>query len=387
MAKLNETPRGERLHIGIFGKTNAGKSTLINAISGFDTALVSQTPGTTTDPVYKSIEMGEAGPAVLIDTPGIEDSSELGKLREGRMNAVADKTDIAVIVIDAQDSDTQPENALIERFKKQETPYIVVANEFNGASSPTFEYDIKTDIKNGNVRALKELIIKTAPKEKEASLTDGLVESGDVVILVMPQDESAPKGRLILPQVRVIRDLLDKNAVPVCVQLQELRTALANLKNKPKLVITDSQVFDKVNDEIDKSIPLTSFSMLLAKEKGDIKTYFEGARAIEKLQDGDRVLIAESCTHHVKKGDIASQKLPDWIRQYTGKNIGFEVAPGAGFPEDLTGYALIIQCGGCMANKRAINSRISKAKKAGVPITNFGVAIAFLKGILERVTI
>lgn len=388
MANLQETPRAERLHIGIFGKTNAGKSTLINALSGFDAALVSGTPGTTTDPVYKSIEMGEAGPSVLIDTPGIEDASELGGLRERKMNEVAQKTDIAVIVINSADKDAQPERGLIERFEAQQTPYIVVANDFGQGGSPDFKYDIKLNIKEKeNIDALKELIIKAAPKEKEQSLTEGLADSGDIVILVMPQDESAPKGRLILPQVRVLRDLLDKNAVPICVQPEELETALSNLKNKPKLIITDSQAFARVNAIVDEDIPLTSFSMLLAKEKGDIEKYFEGARAITKLKDGDRVLIAESCTHHVQKGDIASQKLPNWIRERTGRDIAFEVASGAGFPDDLSDYSLVIQCGGCMANKRAINARIDAAQKAGVPITNFGVAIAYLKGILDRVCI
>lgn len=388
MAGLTETPRSERLHIGIFGKTNAGKSTLINALSGFDAALVSDTPGTTTDPVYKSIEMGEAGPSVLIDTPGIEDESVLGELREKRMSEVAAKTDVAVIVINAADKDAAPEKRLAERFAAQKTPFIIVANDFGKKTVPAFKYDLKIDIKNKeNVDALKEMIIKSSPKEAEQSLTEGLTESGDIVVLVMPQDESAPKGRLILPQVRVIRDLLDKNAVPVCVQPDELKTALAGLKIKPKLVITDSQVFDFVDRTIDKDIPLTSFSLLLAKEKGDIKKYLEGAKSINGLKDGDKVLIAESCTHHVQKGDIASQKLPAWIKKYTGKELKFETVSGAGFPEDLSAYSLIVQCGGCMANKRSVNARISAAEQSGVPITNFGAAIAFLKGISDRVVI
>lgn len=388
MAGLNETPRSERLHIGIFGKTNSGKSTLINALSGFDAALVSDTPGTTTDPVYKSIEMGEAGPSVLIDTPGLEDNSGLGKLREAKMREVAEKTDVAVIVVNAEDKDISSENALIKSFKAQGTPFIVAANQFNGAHSPEFGCDLKIDIKNKNgIEALKELIIKAAPKEKEVSLTEVLAESGDVVILVMPQDESAPKGRLIMPQVRVLRDLLDKNAVPVCVQPKELKNALMQLKEPPKLVITDSQVFGEVDGIINKNIPLTSFSMLLAKEKGDIKKYFKGVQAISKLKDGDKVLIAENCTHHVQKGDIASQKIPGWIKDYTGKDVHFETASGASLPEDLSEYSLIIQCGGCMANKRAIISRIKAAEDAGVPITNFGVSIAFMKGILNRVSI
>ncbi len=388
MAELNETPRADRLHIAFFGKTNAGKSSAINKIVGHDIALVSEVAGTTTDPVYKSMELLPLGPVVFIDTAGLDDETELGEARVKKTREVMDKADIAVIVVRSDDTNTSLEQRYIEEFKTRKTPVVVAYNKFGGtlenSLSGTDSVDINALTGEG-IEDLKKHIVDNAEGFESFSLTGDIVSAGDVVVLVMPQDIQAPKGRLILPQVQVLRDLLDNGCEVVCVKTEGLLHMLAELKSPPSLVITDSQVFKYVNDSIDKSIRLTSFSMLMAKYKGDLNEFVRGARAIAKLKPGDKVLIAESCTHHAQKGDIAREKLPAWLENYAGGRLQFGGSSGHGFPDDIADYKLIVHCGGCMVNRKNMLSKIERAKQAEVPITNFGVAIAFLNNMLDRV--
>ncbi len=390
MSGLNETPRANRLHIAFFGKTNAGKSSVINAITGQDIALVSSVAGTTTDPVYKAMELLPVGPVVFIDTAGLDDNTELGRERIKKTDEVIDKTDIAVFVIRHGDTALDVEHDYMRRLEARNTPMLVAYNIFEGKEAreavPVGERSVVINAKTGEgIDRLKRLIIDNASQDAERSLTGDMVSAGDVVVLVMPQDIQAPKGRLILPQVQVTRDLLDNGCRVVSVKTEDLAPMLAELRHPPKLVITDSQIFQYVNEHLSAEIALTSFSMLMAKNKGDIEAFVKGARSIAALKPGDRVLIAESCTHHAQKGDIAREKLPNWLNKYVGGDLIFENTAGYGFPEDIEKYKLIVHCGGCMINRKNMLSKIEQAKKAGVPITNFGVAIAFLNAMLDRV--
>ncbi len=391
MSGLDETPRANRLHIAFFGKTNAGKSSTINAITGQKIALVSDVAGTTTDPVYKSMELLPVGPVVFIDTAGLDDRTALGRARIEKTDEVVDKADIAVFVIDSTEQNTAPEQEYMKRFRAKKTPVIVAYNVFDGnearAAAPAGEHSVVINAKTGQgIDALKEMIVRSVTDYELPSIVGDLAKEGDVVMLVMPQDIQAPKGRLILPQVQVTRDLLDKGCLVISVKTEDMVPMLEELKNPPRLVITDSQVFKYVNEHLDKTIPLTSFSMLMARYKGDIEEFVKGARAIADLKPGDKVLIAESCTHHALKGDIAREKLPNWLNKYAGGELVFENTAGHGFPNDLDEYKLIVHCGGCMVNRKNMLSKIEHAKNAGVPITNFGVAIAFLNGMLSRVS-
>ncbi|MEG1990882.1 MAG: [FeFe] hydrogenase H-cluster maturation GTPase HydF [Christensenella sp.] len=391
MSKLDETSRADRLHIAFFGKTNAGKSSVINAITGQEIALVSSVAGTTTDPVYKAMEILPIGPVVFIDTAGLEDKTELASARIKKTDEVADKTDIAVFVINSEDREIVAEQRYMARFKQRNTPVIIAYNVFDvenaAVVAPIGENSVVINAKTGEgIEAFKKLITEQITGDESVSIVGGLAQKGDVVLLVMPQDISAPKGRLILPQVQIIRDLLDNDCRVISVKTEDMVSMLEELKHPPKLVITDSQVFAYVNEHLDKTVPLTSFSMLMAKCKGNIDEFVAGARTIADLRAGDRVLIAESCTHHKQKGDIARDKLPSWLNEYVGGELEFKNIAGHAFPDDVADYKLILHCGGCMVNRKNMLSKLERAKEAGVPITNFGVAIAFLKGMLARVS-
>lgn len=390
VSNLDETPRANRVHIAFFGKTNAGKSSIINAITGQDIALVSSVAGTTTDPVYKAMELLPIGPVVFIDTAGLDDKTELSGARLKKTREVADKTDVAVIVVRMGDSELALERRYMKLFEKKGIPYIVAYNVFLGdgaLSAAGIGNAVVLNAKTGDgIDELKQAIVSNVTDYELPSIVGELAHKGDVVMLVMPQDTGAPKGRLILPQVQVTRDLLDKGCRVVCVKTEDMASMLKELKHSPKLVITDSQVFAYVNERLDKTVPLTSFSMLMARYKGDIEEFVKGARAIADLKPGDKVLIAESCTHHTQKGDIAREKLPVWLNEYAGGELDIKNVAGQDFPEDIGEYKLIVQCGGCMVNRRNMLSKISLAKEANIPITNFGVAIAFLKGMLSRVS-
>ena len=391
MSNLDETPRANRLHIAFFGKTNAGKSSTINAITGQEIALVSDVAGTTTDPVYKAMELLPVGPVVFIDTAGLNDRTALGRARIGKTDEVVDKADIAVFIINSADHDLVPEQEYMARFRAKKTPVIIAYNEFgnDGAKSTVTAGDnaVVINAKTGQgIDALKEMIVRNATDYELPSIVGNLAQKGDVVLLVMPQDIQAPKGRLILPQVQVTRDLLDKGCRVISVKTEDMIPMLRELKNPPRLVITDSQVFKFVNEHLDKTIPLTSFSMLMARYKGDIEEFVKGARTIADLKPGDKVLIAESCTHHAMKGDIAREKLPGWLNEYAGGELIVENTAGHGFPDNLAEYKLIVHCGGCMINRKNMLSKVERARSKGVAITNFGVAIAFLNGMLSRVS-
>ena len=357
----------DRLHIAFFGATNSGKSTLVNAICGQEVSLVSAVPGTTTDPVRKLAELPGLGPCVLIDTAGLDDTGVLGPERERRTRAILDETDIAVLLSVPGSPSPSFSGLSRESLSAAGIPYV-------------------TYTRGESVESLLERIAAVAPREEEHFLTGSLVKAGDTVILVMPQDSEAPKGRLILPQVQVLRELLDRGCVPHCCTPASLSAALSGLAGLPDLVITDSQVFKAVNDAIPAACPLTSFSVLLAAAKGDIHAFVEGARAIDKLKPGSRVLIAEACTHVPDTEDIGRVKIPALLRKRVGA-IQVDIAAGNDFPEDLSPYSLIIHCGACVANARIVRSRIRKALLAGIPITNYGISIAFLQGILDRISL
>ncbi len=391
MAALNDTPRANRVHIAFFGKTNAGKSSTVNAITGGGAALVSDIAGTTADPVYKAMELPQAGPVVLVDTAGLDDETALGRARIQKTEEAAEKTDIAVMVIRADDADTRICRRYAALLEKQGVPVLTAYNVFGETVPEAAVADPKAVVfsaRTGEVLdVLINRIIAHVPDAGEPALMRGVAQEGDVVLLVMPQDGGAPKGRLILPQAQAVRGLLDNGCIAVCVKPEELAAALQKLKGPPALVITDSQVFAAVDAQLDPAVPLTSFSILMARQKGDIKTFVEGARAIAALKPGDKVLLMESCAHHAQKGDIAREKLPGWLDGYAGGGLRYTVRAGQGFPADLREYKLVVHCGACMGNRREMLSKIAAAKEAGVPITNFGVAIAFLNGILERVTV
>ena len=388
--ELNKTNSGNRIHIGFFGRVNSGKSSLINAFADRDISIVSSKEGTTTDPVYKSMEIKSLGPCLLMDTPGIIDNTELAEKRLKRTEDVILKTDIAVIVI--SDTETKDEKILIKNFK--DTPIIVVINKIDILSCSEIK-KIKDDFKNYSiveVSALKKLgldlfleeLLKFKPK-KEEKLFDGMVKEKDLVLLVIPQDIAAPKNRLILPQVQSIRELLDKNSIVTMVKLEELSDVLLLLNKNPDLIVADSSVFLEVYEKKPKDVKLTSFSILFAKLKGDIEEYVSGASAIKNLKEDSKILIAECCTHAPAEEDIGRMKIPNMIRKKFGENIKVDVSSGAAFPDNISDYDLIIQCGGCMLNSKNIKNRIKIAKEKSIPITNYGIAIAYFKGILDKI--
>lgn len=383
---LNNTPLSERIHIGIFGRRNAGKSSVINAMTGQNLAIVSDVAGTTTDPVQKAMELLPLGPVVMIDTPGLDDVGELGKMRVGKAYQVLQKTDIAVIVIDASVGETAEDAAILAEIQKRSIPYIIVKNKADLTQKQDGENEIFVSAKTGeNISVLKERIAALAPKgEKERRIIGDLLEPNDFVMLVVPIDSAAPKGRLILPQQQTIRDILEAGAVSIVTRDFELAETLAALGKCPKLVITDSQIFGKVSKIVPEDIPLTSFSILMARYKGNLEQNVKGARALEQLKNGDTVLISEGCTHHRQCEDIGTVKLPRWIREYTGKELQFQFTSGGTFPADLSPYALIVHCGGCMLNEKEMQHRLSIAKEQGAKMTNYGICIAYIHGILER---
>ena len=391
---LNSTPNGERVHIGIFGKRNAGKSSLINAITAQKLSIVSDTAGTTTDPVSKAMEILPLGPVLLTDTPGFDDEGDLGQLRVIKSYEVLRNVDIAVFVISVSDGISAEEDIFIEEIKKRNLPYIICINKIDIATKTDFScYYEKYGTDNvmsvssitlEGINELKEKLASIYNTSNNRKIISDLVGKGDVAVLVVPIDESAPKGRLILPQQQVIRDLLDVGATALVTKETELEDTLSKLKEKPKVVITDSQAFKFVSEIVPEDIYLTSFSILMARYKGDLDWQVSGVKTIDSLNNGDVVLISEGCTHHRQCGDIGSVKLPRWIKQYTGKEISFEFTSGKEFPDDLSKYKMIIHCGGCTLNEKEMKYRINKAKEEGIPITNYGVAISYMNGILER---
>lgn len=385
---LNDTPSGERIHIGFFGKRNVGKSSLVNAVTGQDLAVVSDTKGTTTDPVSKAMELLPLGPVVVTDTPGFDDEGALGEKRVKKTRQTLNRTDVAVLVADANEPLAECETELIAMFKRKEIPYIIAWNKSDllAGLPEAKENEIYVSAAKGtNIYELKELIGRTENNEEEKfRLAADLVRPGGLAVLVIPIDKAAPKGRLILPQQQVIRDLLDAGAVSACVRETELKDFLSTLAVPPEIVITDSQVFERVNAEVPPEIPLTSFSILMARRKGFLNSSVRGVCSIDDLKDGDTVLIAEGCTHHRQCDDIGTVKLPRWLRQYTGADLNIETCSGRDFPEDLSKYKLILHCGGCMLNAREVRYRMKYAEDMGVPITNYGVAISYMQGILDR---
>ncbi len=394
---MQETPKANRLHIAIFGRRNAGKSSLINAITGQDIALVSKIAGTTTDPVYKAMELLPLGPVVLIDTAGLDDIGEIGELRIKKTKEVMDKTDLAILLFSADSSDYSLEKEWLSDLKERKIPVIGVINKIDesGSSFQSVDIDALFDIpfvrvsakERTNIGKLKEAIQTYSPLDFERETIVGdIIKPKDIVILVAPQDIQAPKGRLILPQVQILRDLLDNDTLALTVKLTELGDMLSALVRKPDLVITDSQVFNKVNSILPSEIPLTSFSILMARYKGDLEILVKGAKAINTLKPGDKILIAEACTHHALQGDIGREKLPVWLSKKAGGDLDIKVVAGVDFPEDLSGYKLILHCGGCMFNRKQFLTRLIRATEQNVPITNYGTAIAELNGILDRTT-
>ena len=388
---LNNTPSSERIHIGIFGKRNAGKSSLINAITGQNLAVVSDVAGTTTDPVSKAMELLPLGPVLFIDTPGLDDVGELGEMRVAKSYQAMNKTDIALLAVDSTNGFGNDELTVIKRLNEKNIPFIIVitkSDKANKVDIPT-EYKEKTisvSSKTGeNINELKELIAKLRPTgENPNRIVADLLQPNDFVVLVVPIDSAAPKGRLILPQQQTIRDILDSSAVSIVTRDTELEATLKNLGQSPKLVITDSQAFGKVSKIVPENIPLTSFSILFARYKGNLQTVVNGAKALETLIDGDKILISEGCTHHRQCEDIGTVKLPKWIEEYTGKKFDFKFTSGTEFPEDLSPYKLIIHCGACTLNEREMKYRQQCAIDQNIPITNYGILISYIQGILMR---
>lgn len=385
---LNSTPSADRVHIGIFGRRNAGKSSIINAITGQNLAIVSDTKGTTTDPVLKAMELLPLGPVVLIDTPGLDDEGALGKLRIEKAYQVLNKTDIALLVVDSSVGMTEEDEKILAKIRDKNIPYLVVYNKCDilPKMNSTTDYAISVSASAGtHIHELKERIAALAPQSTDSPpIVRDLLKPNDFVILVVPIDASAPKGRLILPQQQTIRDILEAGAISIVVKDSELKETLTALGKNPALVITDSQAFKEVSKVVPETIPLTSFSILFARHKGDLDTVANGAHAIEKLKDGDRILISEGCTHHRQCEDIGTVKIPRLLTKYTGKDLHFSFTSGVEFPSDLSKYQLIIHCGGCTLNEREMKYRLRCAKDQEVPITNYGTAIAHMNGILKR---
>ena len=395
MASMNETPSGERVHIGFFGRRNAGKSSVVNAVTGQDLAVVSDVRGTTTDPVSKAMEILPLGPVVVIDTPGFDDEGSLGELRVKKTRQILGKTDIAVLVVDSTERMQACDMDLVRLFEDAKIPYILVLNKTDLASEDAAAFGViggtspsaivKTSALTGEgIHELKEKLASLKPSNEEGMLISDKINPGDLIILVVPIDKAAPKGRLILPQQQVIRDILDSGATALVLRESELEEALSKLGRKPDLVVTDSQVFEEVDKLVPSDVPLTSFSILMARYKGFLDSAIRGIAAIDGLKDGDEVLIAEGCTHHRQCGDIGTVKIPAWLEKYTGKTFVYETTSGAGFPEDLSEYGLIIHCGGCMLNEREVLRRAKESNAQGVAITNYGILIAHVHGILKR---
>ncbi len=384
---LNNTPSGERIHIGFFGRRNAGKSSLVNAVTGQELSVVSDVKGTTTDPVYKAMELLPLGAVEIIDTPGYDDEGMLGELRVKKTRQILAKTDIAVLVVDISAGMGECENELVQLFKEREIPCIIAYNKADLSDREiNSDNEITVSARNKkNIHELKEKIAALAEKcGNERRIIGDLLNAGDMVVLVTPIDESAPKGRMILPQVQTLRDILDADAIAVFSKPEQLAQTLKKLSAPPKMVVTDSQVFGRVNEIVPEDVPLTSFSILMARYKGFLDTAVKGAAAIDSLKDGDKILISEGCTHHRQCGDIGSVKLPNMLKKHTGKNFEIVLSSGRDFPEDLTEYALVIHCGGCMLNEKEVAYRRKLAEMQGVPFTNYGTALAKFSGILER---
>lgn len=404
---MNQTPASERVHIGFFGRRNAGKSSVMNAVTGQDIAVVSDVRGTTTDPVYKSMELLPLGPVVMMDTPGIDDEGELGALRVRKSYQVLNKTDVAVLIVDGSTGVTPEDMALLRRIREKKIPYVIAVNKKELAEPDILSRTVEElraegdDSRAGQagsphviavsaatgegINDLKERIASAAETEEpERYIVRDLLEPSDMAVLVVPIDKAAPKGRLILPQQQTIRDILEADAVSVVVKETELKHVLGRFKEKPKMVITDSQAFEKVAADTPEDILLTSFSILFARYKGDLAAVVKGVTALDTVKDGDIILISEGCTHHRQCDDIGTVKLPRWIREYTGKDIHIETTSGTEFPDDLTKYKMIVHCGGCMLNEREMKYRLKCAGDQGVPMTNYGITIAYMKGILKR---
>ena len=398
---MNQTPVSERVHIGFFGRRNAGKSSIINKVTGQELSVVSEVKGTTTDPVFKSMELPPMGPVVMMDTPGIDDGGGLGELRVKKSLQVLGKADVAVLVADLLEGIGEPEERLVKQFRDRGIPYLIVYNKADlketgavpecgahtGAIGPDADKApaLYVSAKTGEgIHELKEAIAQFSPKEEGRRLVGDLLAPGDQAVLVVPIDKAAPKGRLILPQQQAVRDILEAGAVAVVARDWGLPEALGCLKEKPRIVITDSQVFGQVAKDTPKEVPLTSFSILFARYKGSLEQAVEGAKRLDSLEDGDRVLMAEGCTHHRQCDDIGTVKLPRWIREYTRKNLDFAHVSGTEFPEDLSSYQLVVHCGGCMLNRKEMEGRLRRAAGQQVAMTNYGILIAKMKGILER---
>lgn len=385
---LNDTPSAERIHIGFFGCRNAGKSSVVNAVTGQDLAVVSDTPGTTTDPVTKAMELLPLGPVMIIDTPGFDDKGSLGELRIKRTKRILNRTDIAILVVDSTVGLNQTDRQLIQIFREKELPYLILKNKADLLADvpQPGEHELYVSAATGaGIELCKETIGSLLQAEDgKLRLVGDLIRPSDFVVLVVPIDEAAPKGRLILPQQQTIRDVLEAGATAVVVKETELADTLKKLGREPSLVITDSQAFDKVAAIVPEQNFLTSFSILMARYKGYLETAVQGVEAIGRLKDGDTVLISEGCTHHRQCNDIGSVKIPRWLKKYTGKELQIELSSGREFPEDLSSYALVIHCGGCMLNDREVRYRMKCARDQGVPFTNYGITIAFMQGILER---
>lgn len=383
---LNETPSANRIHIGFFGRRNAGKSSIVNAVTGQELAVVSDYAGTTTDPVYKAMELLPLGPVMIIDTAGIDDVGELGALRIKKTHQVLNKTDVAVLVVSAEDGMTDFDRELTAQFVKKDIPYIVAYNKSDLKRVETDKNSILVSAESGeNIHELKERIatlVKT--EDTRMKLVGDLLKEGDTAVLVVPIDSSAPKGRLILPQQQTIRDILEAGALATVCRDTELSAALSSLSEKPAIVITDSQAFGSVAKIVPEDVPLTSFSILMARYKGLLEEAVRGAAAIERLKDGDRVLICEGCTHHRQCEDIGTVKIPRMLHKFTGKSLEISTSSGRDFPEELSEYSLVIHCGGCMLTEREVRYRMKCAADAGVPITNYGIALAMMNGILRR---
>jgi [FeFe] hydrogenase H-cluster maturation GTPase HydF len=404
---LNGTPSAERVHIGIFGRRNAGKSSLINAMTGQSLSIVSDIEGTTTDPVQKAMELLPLGPVVMIDTPGIDDEGTLGTLRVGKSYQMLNKSDIALLILDAREGMTQEDCALLKKIRKKEIACLVVLNQadrLGEEENRRILLAVKTQISEiydveekkpqvisvsaatgYHIQELKEMIAMIVPDEQQGRrIVADLLKPGELVVLVVPIDKAAPKGRLILPQQQTIRDILEAGAQALVVRDTELEGTIRMFREKIRLVITDSQAFEQVAKIVPDDMPLTSFSILFARYKGELEPLLAGTRALGTLKDGDKILISEGCTHHRQCDDIGTVKMPNWITKATGKKLKFEFTSGGGFPENITDYALIVHCGGCMLNAREMRWRIACAADAGVPITNYGMIIAYMKGIIER---
>ena len=384
---MNSTPSGERVHIGFFGRRNAGKSSLVNAVTGQDLAVVSDVKGTTTDPVKKAMELLPLGPVMIVDTPGFDDEGSLGQLRVRKTRQVLNKTDIAVLVTDAAEALRPTDLELLELFRQKQIPYVIVRNKCDLLAEVPADTDREryvSALTGEKIQELKEHLARLNRDTQPRQLIADKLSTGDLVVLVVPIDKAAPKGRLILPQQQTIRDILEAGASAVAVRDSELEQTLNALGRPPKLVITDSQVFGTVSKIVPREVPLTSFSILMARYKGLLEEAVKGAAAVENLPDGATVLVAEGCTHHRQCNDIGTVKIPGWLRNYTGKNLNIRACAGTEFPEDLTGIDLVVHCGGCMLGEREVRYRMKCAADQNVPITNYGTLIAYLNGILKR---